>query len=369
VAPDDSPAATLAGVMLREQLQLKKDENLIVETWNHTLPYAAACVVEARRIGAHPVMVLEDEGAYFRSLQIGASTASWARVGTHEWALLSKTHAYVFFPGPSDRGMIDTLGPTQRQGIPSANQEWVRRARSARVRGVRSVLGYASEPEAERYGVTLATWRSQLIAGTTQADLPAMKNDAQRVRAALKTGKVLRITAANGTDFQVRLRGREPYADDGVVRPDDVSAGRIMTTAPPGYVGVAIDEHSAEGMAIANRPSFLLSGRVEGGQWEMQEGHLTNFWYTEGQSVFENGYSKAGKGRDVISFVSVGINSALPPGVPRVEDQEAGTVALGVGGNVPWGGSNRCPFVSYIVMGEATIAVDGKPLLDRGKVL
>ena len=234
MAPDDSPAATLAGVMLREQLQLKKDENLIVETWNHTLPYAAACVVEARRIGAHPVLVLEDEGAYFRSLQIGASTASWARVGTHEWALLSKTQAYVFFPGPSDRGMVDTLGPTQRQGIPSSNQGWVRKARSARVRGVRSVLGYASEPEAERYGVALPTWRGQLIAGTTQADLSAMKSDAQRVRLALKTGKVLRITAANGTDFQVRLRGREPYADDGVVRPDDVSAGRIDDDRPTG---------------------------------------------------------------------------------------------------------------------------------------
>jgi leucyl aminopeptidase (aminopeptidase T) len=369
VALEESPPGQLAEVMVRQQLQLKRDENLIIETWNHTLPFAAACVVEARRIGAHPMLWLEDEPAYFHSIQAASALSRMSRVGTHEWAAMERSETYLFFPGPADRSRLDALNPTQRRALTGYNDEWYRRAKKSRLRGVRCVLGYASESEAERLGVEASVWRSQLIDGTVHCDFPTLTRDARRVRSALLTGSELRITASNGTDFRVRLNRREPYVDDGVVGPDDLRLGRNMTIAPPGFVGGAVEARTAEGIAIANRPSFLNAGRVEGGQWEMQGGHLANHWYTEGQSIFDTAYERAPRGRDAVSFVSLGINSALAPGVPRVEDQEAGAVALGIGGNEFYGGSNRCPFVSYIIIGEATVAVDGKPLADRGKLL
>jgi leucyl aminopeptidase (aminopeptidase T) len=207
------------------------------------------------------------------------------------------------------------------------------------------------------------------VEASVNADVKSMAKDAQRVARSLTTGKVLRITAPNGTDFQVRLRGRQPFIDDGIVGPEDLKAHRNFTWAPPGFVAVAIDERSAEGMAIANRPSFPTPGRLEGGQWEMRGGHLGSYWYTEGQTTFDAEFEKAGRGKDIISYFSVGLNPAQAPGLARVEDQEAGAVTLGVGGNVVYGGSNRSEFLSYIVMGEATVAVDGRPLVDRGKLL
>jgi len=44
-------------------------------------------------------------------------------------------------------------------------------------------------------------------------------------------------------------------------------------------------------------------------------------------------------------------------------------VTIAVGGNTLYGGRNRCRFLSWITVGEATVAVDGAPLCDRGKVL
>jgi leucyl aminopeptidase (aminopeptidase T) len=369
VSSEEGLASELAGVMLRQQLRVKRGENVIIETWNHTFGYAAACVVEARRIGARPLLYVEDETSYFRSIQAAPAVSSWSGPGAHEWAALAHADAYVFFPGPADRARLDALPPTVRRALVAYNDEWYRRATRAKLRGVRSVLGYVSESEAERYGVSGTTWRSRVIEASVRADFPTILKDARRVETLLKKGKTVRVTAPNGTDFEARLKGRSPWVDDGVVGPEDLRAERNLAWSPPGYVTVAIDERSAEGMAIANRPSFLFAGRADGGQWEMHAGHLTNFWYTEGQAAFEGGYGRASRGRDTISFLSIGLNAALAPETPRVEDQEGGAVTLGVGGNQLYGGTNRCPFVSYIVMGEATVAVDGQPLVDRGKLL
>ena len=64
--------------------------------------YAAACVVGARRDGAYPLLLLEEEGSFWRSLDAGASGRVRAS-GRHELAALARTNAYIYFPGPGDR--------------------------------------------------------------------------------------------------------------------------------------------------------------------------------------------------------------------------------------------------------------------------
>jgi hypothetical protein len=157
--------------------------------------------------------------------------------------------------------------------------------------------------------------------------------------------------------------------DDGIVDTADVKAGRLSTLAPPGSVTVAVDEKTAEGVAIGNRPSFLSSGKTDGGQWELHLGRLANHWYTEGQPAFEEAFEAAPKGRDIVSLFVLGLNPSIAPGSPQVEDLEAGAVCLGIGGNTEYGGRNRCPYLAWLAIGEATVAVDGEPLCDRGKIL
>lgn len=359
----------LAQSLLGTSLNVRRDENVIIETWNHTLPFATACVVEARRRGAHPILLLEDEASYWRSIDLAPSIGRWSRVGQHEWAALARSRAYVFFPGPADMPRLRSLPPEHLAQLLDYNGEWYKRARAARLRGVRCVLGYASEPQAEAWGVSVATWRNQLVRATVDADPKEVHRHAGHVAKALQKGKVVRITGANGSDLTLRLRGRAPQVDDGVVSAEDVRAGQNLTVSPPGAVAVAVDERSAEGTFIASRPTFTRWGRLEGGQWEAHQGRLTNAWFTEGQAAFDDPYRAAPRGKDVVSVLSVGLNPALDAGVPRVEDQELGSVTIGIGGNVGYGGAIRCPFNAWIVLGEATVAVDGAPVVDRGHIL
>jgi aminopeptidase len=366
-APSDPPA--VARRLLGEAVGLKRGGSVVIETWNHTLPWATACVVEARRIGARPLLLLEDEAAYWRSLDVAPSIARWAKVGAPEWAALAHSDAYVFFPGPAEMPRLRAM-PTPQYGLlTDYNTEWYQRARKSRLRGVRCMLGYASDAQAALYGISPAEWRARLAEGIVAPNPTALRASGRRVAKKLAKGKLLRITASNGTDLTLRLRGRAPWVDDGSVDDEDLRLGHNMAVAPPGAVAVAVDERSAEGTAIANRPSYLGLGRLDGGQWEFKDGHLTGALYTEGQLAFDERFQKAPKGKELLSYLSIGLNDALGAGVPQVEDQEAGAVTLGIGGNASYGGSNRVPFFSWIVVGEATVAVDGAPLCDRGQVL
>ena len=367
-AEETSPPA-VARALIGEALGVRRREHVVVVSWNHTLPWATACVTECRRVGAPAILLLEDEMAFWRSVEGASATRHWAGISRTARGALAHADALVYFPGPADRPRLRALPPHLLSPFVGADDEWLALARKSRLRALRCLLGYASDAQADHWGVPGAMWRSQLIRGITEVDYAALRKDGLRAAALLAKGRELRLTAANGTDLKLRLRGRTPWLDDGSVDAEDRRRGRWVSAAPGGSVVVAVDEGSAEGMVVANRPSFLAPGRVDGAQWEVAGGRLRNYWYTEGSDAFEGEFARAPRGREVVALFALGLNPQLAPGVPQAEDQEAGTVTLAIGGNTLYGGRNRCRFLSWITVGEATVAVDGAPLCDRGKVL
>ena len=366
---EEATPPAVARAIVGSSLAVRRGEHVVVVSWNHTLPWAAACVTEARRVGARALLLLEDEGAFWRSVDGAAPTRRWAGLARPAQAALARADALVYFPGPADRPRLHALPGHLLAPFVGSDDEWFSTARRGGARTVRCLLGYASDEQAEHWGVPGAMWRSQLIRGISEVDYGLLHEDGRRAATLLSKGRELRLTAPNGTDITLRLRGRTPWVDDGQFDSDDRRRGRLLTTSPAGSVVVAIDEGSAEGMVVANRPSFLSPGRVDGGQWEVAAGRLRNYWYTEGGEAFESEFSRAPRGRETVGLFALGLNPALAAGVPRAEDEEAGTVTLAIGGNALYGGRNRCRFLSWITVGEATVAVDGAPLCDRGKVL
>lgn len=361
--------ATIARTLVEQALRFRRGEELLVVSWNHTLPWATACVTEARRRGGRASLFLEDESAFWRSVELAPGTRSWSGLPPGVRAAVRRADAVVYFGGPADRPRFHRLPPTQLAPFREVDDEWSRLSRAAGVRGIRCLLGYASDEQGEHWGVPGALWRNQLLKGIAAADLRQVRADGARVGRALARGSELRVTAANGTDVRMRLRRRTPWVDDGTVGAADRPPHAPIATQPSGLVAVAVDEKGTEGTAIANRPSFLPGGRVEGGEWDLEEGRLENYWYHSGGESFDLEFAHAPRGREVVGLLAIGLNPALAPGVPQAEDAEAGTVTLAVGGNTAYGGSNRCRFLSWLTIGEATVAVDGAPLVDRGEIL
>jgi leucyl aminopeptidase (aminopeptidase T) len=366
-AESSTPADQMAKNVLRNTLKVRPGENVVIETWSETVPWATPFVAEARRIGANPILLYEDEAAFWEAVRTGHGPRT-GQVGTHEWAALAKSAAYVFFFGPSEWPKFEDLPAKQQKGIAAYNQEWYKRAAKAKIRGARVYLGRTSRLAADRWKLDLDAWREELVRASLvpPADLHRLGT---RIGQRLKNGKQVTVRHSNGTEISFRLGKFPVQLDDALVDADDLKGKNNMATIPGGVVGVAIDHTSAQGAVVGNHTTYPDSGPVSGAHWTFDGGHLVGQSYESGGEPLEAAFAKAPKGgRDRLSYFSIGLNPEITK-LPQMEDQELGAVMFRLGGNTFQGGKNASPFAAWSVVKGADVTIDDKPVLREGRIV
>lgn len=364
--PSQKLATKVAQNVLAKTLQVKKGDNVIIETWSESLPWAKPFVSEARKMGANPLLLYEDEEAFWEAVESGRAQDT-GRVGDHEWSALDETAAYVFFFGPSSWPRLDDIPEKKKKGLASYNGEWYKRAAKAKVRGARMYLGRTSPLAAERWKLDLKRWQDELLRASLVPP-EQMHRLGNRIAERLKRGKTVTITHDNGTELSFQLGKFPIQLDDALVDASDIKSGYNMATIPGGVVGVAIDHNSSEGMALGNHTCYPNSGPVEAPQWTFEGGRLTDLEYGSGGAPIKAEYAKAPKGKDRLGFFSIGLNPKLTMS-PQMEDQELGAVLLHLGGNNFRGGKNACPWGTWMVLKGASVDLDGRPILTNGRIV
>lgn len=359
------PATRVARLVLHDALRVRAGENVTIEAWSESLPWVKPFVTEARRMGARPMTLYEDESAFWEAATSG-KLGSLGTVGDHEWAALAKTNAYVFFYGPSEWTRMDDLPERVADRAMAYNTEWYRRASRAKLRGVRMYLGRTSQRAADRFGVNLESWRQELVRATLVPPA-SMARTGRKIARMLERGNRLEVSQADGTRVQLRLRHYRAQLDDGIIDAADIKAGNNLTWMPSGVVGVAVDDSQVDGTVVANRTVYLPAGPADGGRWTFRDGRLQSHTYDRGSEHFEKPYAEASKGRDQLGFLSIGLNPEISMS-PMMEDQEAGALTLRVGGNRFFGGKNRSDFGSWLTVRGADITIDGKPVVSGGRL-
>ncbi len=354
---------SLVKVALGERIKLKRGENLIVETWSHGLPVAREFVHQARAMGAHPMLLLEDEETFWRTVEGLKPGAN--RAGDHEWAALAKANAYVFITGPADIGRVWRNGPKMGGAYPS-NEEWYSRAARAKLRGVRVLYGYTSQERADAYSLDMGAWR-QMILEAGAVSPKAIKPVGAKLGGLLKRGKTIRITAPNGSDLSLKLAGRAAQVDDGSVSPQDIKDGENMTQAPAGQLWVAPDEKSAEGRFVADRPSYSLGRPVIGAEFEFKGGKLSTAAFSQNGEAFDRAFAGARGDKDRVGMLIFGLNPKVRPGFPQ-DAVAAGVITLTLGYNDELGGKNKTEFQFLAPLSTATVEVDGTKVIDAGRL-
>jgi aminopeptidase len=365
--PTRDLAAKVAHNVLANTLRVRRGENVVIETWSESLPWAQPFVNEARRMGANPMLLYEDEASFWEALRAGDGRHT-GRVGDHEWAALEKSSAYVFFHGPSEWPRTDDLPPKKMKGVAAYNPDWYRRAAKAKVRGARMFLGRTSQLAADRWGLDLDAWREELLRASLvpPADLHRLGT---RVGDRLRRGKEVKVSHSNGTEITFRLGKFPLQLDDALVDPSDLKAGNNMASIPGGVVGVCIDHESVQGEIVGNHTNYPPSGPVTGARWSFMDGHLMAQSYESGGGPIEAAYAKAPRaGKDRLGYISVGLNPEITK-LPMMEDQEIGAVLFQLGANNFRGGKVSSPFGAWMVLKGADLTVDGKALLDGGRIV
>ncbi|HTT26362.1 MAG TPA: hypothetical protein VMH90_05315, partial [Thermoplasmata archaeon] len=197
---DLEPAAGMDAIcrtVLTKTLRLRRGENVVIESWTHTLRWANAMVLEARRLGIRATMIYEDDASYWRAVA-ECKPGDVGRMPAPELGALAKAEGYVFFWGPEDRPKLRALPPDQYAALTSYNGAWYEAAEKAHLRGCRMEIGQATVPAARHFGVDAGVWQNTILEAS-RVDFGVMAREGARLAARLKGGRQLTLRHANGT--------------------------------------------------------------------------------------------------------------------------------------------------------------------------
>jgi leucyl aminopeptidase (aminopeptidase T) len=365
VVPEDRNAwSRVASRVLKRSLRLKRGQNLIIEAWTHTLPFAELLTSEALRMGVRPTTFFVSEQAFLEAQTRSHPHGSGASVRS-ELAAIAAADGYILLPGPEDMSLLDRLPPAKRRAHERGVAERRRLLQHHAVPSVCILGAPVTETAAEQFGVDLNAWRKESLASHL-VDPGAMRRVATPFARALQDGHRISISHPNGTQLTLGLSGRAPMIEDGAIDAHDKAQGRTYTVLPAGWVAVALDDSVADGTWVANRPSRDGRGVIRDARWTFRAGRLTDLVLGMGRSMFERRYARGGPEKNRPAMLEIGLNPRLHD-FPVVEDHQFGVVTLYIGHNDDYGGRTRGTFREYALLEGADVTIDERPILSGGR--
>lgn len=288
------------------------------------------------------------------------------------WLKLAELPQVIIEVGGGDAPEVWRGVPPDRLMV--VNQSYARGNARMLKRNVRQVeLGnglFPSDANARRLGVSRPELEAIFRAGvaTDPSKLAAAGNT---VRDLVSVGTELRVTAPNGTDLRMRVDGRKVLVSDGIISPEEAKQGgaAAMVWLPAGEAYVSPVPGTASGRMVWDRVDFR-GNVVEGLTALFTNGKVTSLTgkpsptFDEWRATFD----KSPACRDALAVVDIGLNADVKPrsGKAMLNWVPQGMVSVFFGGDLWAGGSNDCPFGGGGFLPDATVTIDGKPLVEKG---
>ncbi|MGH7509532.1 MAG: aminopeptidase [bacterium] len=349
---------------------VKQGDLVLIFGADEDLPLLEDIVVEVRKRGASPLVSVGTEQLRRRLYdEVPAQYDGQTPGMINELAGIVD----VIIITESDEGRTVEGVPPER--IAAQAKAFAPVAEVMRKRGVRTVaLGnglYPSAERAEQFGISREEL-ADLMYGGVDANYDDLQATGQRMRRLLAAGKELRITNPNGTDMRVGISGRPIAVNDGIISAEDRKKGGAATSVwlPAGEVYLTPVPGTGEGTVVVDK--FFYQGKpIEALRLEFKAGKLTSMTAMNGLEPLQAAYNAAGPGRDVLGVIDIGINPGIksPEASPVHVWGKAGTVTVLVGNNAWAGGDNQVTFGLAAYSPGSTLTVDGKPLVQDGKLV
>lgn len=326
--------------------------------------------VEAMKVGAHPLITLSSERLFRRSFDEVPSRfdSVTSPVGM---LLVDNFDVQINLDVGENEALL--------AGVPMARR--VARGKAGQPindaffkRNVRSVnLGNGLYPTAtlsRRIGVrqsdlAAAFWRASAVSPAS------LRTKANALRQTFANGKVVTVTAPNGTNISFVVDPDRILISDGALTDERVKQGSAAasTWLPAGELMLPAADGSANGKIVLDR--YLWDGRlIRGLTLVFEKGSLTSMTAANDMSGLKAAYDAAGGAKDRFGYIDIGLNpeTRLPLGTGRIIWTAPGSVALGFGDNRLFGGNHTSDFAISVQLGGATVTVDGKPVVANGRL-
>lgn len=213
-------------------------------------------------------------------------------------------------------------------------------------------------------GVRLETFRDD---GPLDVDFDAIRADAERVGAAWGSASTYRLTTPEGTDLRGSVEGRPGRVLHGIARGE----GEYM--APPDIeAGTAPVELSSEGVVVVDADLlFMGQGPLPSPVvLHFAHGELGGIEGAEAGRLTEMLERCADERMSNLAEVSMAFNpSGRVCGVPMETESARGTAHVALGNSIAYGGTVDAIAHLDCVMQDATLELDGRPVMIAGELV
>ena len=180
----------------------------------------------------------------------------------------------------------------------------------------------------------------------------------------LQGSSIARITTALGTNLRLSLASREWKKDTGILR-----GQKAFGNLPAGETYIAPVEDSAEGVLVVDKcfPGMLLS---EPTRMTFEKGRVMHVEGGAGAEFLRSAFAQHGDSARVVAELGIGTNPlARLQGNIITDEKVLGTIHVAVGRSDFFGGKNVATTHIDGVVGQPTLEIDGKVLIENGEHL
>jgi len=355
---------------LVESAMLQEGQTLFISGSVRDLQLMEDLAIEAQKLGVQPLLSVSSERLVRRSYD-EVSAKYDTQEPTLGLALAKLFDAQVAIDVGETEGLLAGVPSERIAARAKANTPLNEAFLKRNTHFVNLGNGlYPTPTLARRLGVSQA----RLAAGFWKAvAVPPERIGAagERLRAAFADGRTVRLTHPNGTSLTFEVTDRTPAISTGALTQAQAQQGgaALLTWLPAGEFQIAAVPGSAEGKVVIDK-SLWRGQVIRGLTLVFSHGKLTSMTAASGLAPLKTDYDAAGSGKDLFGAVDIGLNPEvnLPLATGAIVWPQAGAVSVVFGNDVVSGGSNNSDFGFAGQLGGASITVDGKAVVENGRL-
>jgi leucyl aminopeptidase (aminopeptidase T) len=326
--------------------------------------------VEARRLGAHPLITISSDRLVRRSYDEVPPTFDNI-TSPVDMLIVNNFDVQIDVDVGENEGLLAGVPVARRTArskaaVPVSEAYFRRNVRLVNLgNGLYPTVALARRLGVPQAALTAAFWRAASVSSAS------LRTKGEALRKSFNDDAVVTITAPNGTNISLRVNPKDGFVSDGALTADKVRQGSAAaaTYLPAGELILPAINGSANGRIVLDR--LVWDGRlIRGLTLVFEKGVLTAMTAENDMSALEARYEAASGDKNRFGFIDIGINeqTKLPVGSGRVVWTAPGAIVFGFGDNRGFGGDNRSDFGFSAQLGGATLTVDGKPLISAGRL-
>jgi len=355
----------IARSVVRDCLCICEGDSVLISTWQHMLSLANSIALECRKIGAKTLMSLHTDDTFYGSL-MQEPIESLKKPNKMSLGLWDCITANIDVSGPANPLKMRKVPPERWAAMAQGDKPYFDRIVAKKKRSVFIMLGHVTPERAQTYGFNFKRWQKSMM-DSIAVSYSALTRFGKKVKAKLEKAKEVQIMS-KGAKLTFQLEGRLAHVYDGVVDEEDMKMGSYDAVLPAGYVSVAPTETSVKGTVQFDLPVPQVGLMVQGLKWSFKGGKLTTYDAAKNIRTPKEWWQKAHGDKDKLGTLTFGINPKAKYGFLN-NSAVLGAVSIAIGDNRYIGGKNNSDYFFEATLGKATVKLDKKTFVRRGKFI